>query len=133
MARIRDLEPGEVSAAFDVDTNAGGRGHLYRIENKSCRLRVAKNFFAFGSLFRAARKSSGISICADLAYAFSHRRSLRAASTCASPAGVMRPSSISFLACSRFLPDQPDLNLRGDNLCKKEMSSRGFFCPSIHP
>jgi hypothetical protein len=31
IARIRDLEPGEVSAAFDVDSNAGGRGHLYRL------------------------------------------------------------------------------------------------------
>ncbi len=31
IARIRDLEPGEVSAAFDVDSNAGGRGSLYRI------------------------------------------------------------------------------------------------------
>jgi hypothetical protein len=31
MARIRDLEPGEVSAVFDADSNAGGRGHLYRL------------------------------------------------------------------------------------------------------
>ena len=31
IARIRDLEPGEVSAAFDVDSNAGGRGSLYRL------------------------------------------------------------------------------------------------------
>lgn len=31
IARIRDLEPGEVSAAFDVDSNAGGRGSLYRV------------------------------------------------------------------------------------------------------
>jgi hypothetical protein len=32
IARIRDLEPGEVSAAFDVDSNAGGRGSLYRLD-----------------------------------------------------------------------------------------------------
>ena len=31
VARIRDLEPGEVSAIFDSDSNAGGRGHLYRL------------------------------------------------------------------------------------------------------
>lgn len=31
MARIRDLEPGEVSAVFDADANIGGRGHLYRL------------------------------------------------------------------------------------------------------
>jgi hypothetical protein len=31
IARIRDLEPGEVSAVFDVDANAGVRGSLYRL------------------------------------------------------------------------------------------------------
>jgi hypothetical protein len=31
IARIRDLEPGEVSAVFDVDSSAGGRGSLYRL------------------------------------------------------------------------------------------------------
>lgn len=31
MARIRDLDPGEVSAVFDADSNAGARGHLYRL------------------------------------------------------------------------------------------------------
>jgi hypothetical protein len=31
IARIRNLEPGEVSAAFDVDSNAGGTGSLYRL------------------------------------------------------------------------------------------------------
>ena len=31
IARIRSLEPGEVSAAFDVDSNAGGTGSLYRL------------------------------------------------------------------------------------------------------
>jgi hypothetical protein len=31
IARIRDLEPGEVSAVFDVDSNIGGRGKLYRL------------------------------------------------------------------------------------------------------
>jgi hypothetical protein len=32
IARIRDLEPGEVSAVFDVDSNAEGQGHLYRLD-----------------------------------------------------------------------------------------------------
>jgi hypothetical protein len=31
IARIRDLLPGEVSAVFDVDSSAGGRGSLYRL------------------------------------------------------------------------------------------------------
>jgi hypothetical protein len=31
IARIRGLEPGEVSAVFDVDSSAGGRGSLYRL------------------------------------------------------------------------------------------------------
>ena len=29
IVRVRDLEPGEVSAIFDVDSNSGGRGSLY--------------------------------------------------------------------------------------------------------
>jgi hypothetical protein len=43
MARIRDLEPGEVSAAFDVDSNAGGRGHLYRLSIAGSRKFLHKN------------------------------------------------------------------------------------------
>jgi hypothetical protein len=43
MARIRDLEPGEVSAAFDVDTNAGGRGHLYRLSVPGSKKFLHKN------------------------------------------------------------------------------------------
>jgi hypothetical protein len=31
IARIRGLEPGEVSAAFDADSGAGGSGSLYRL------------------------------------------------------------------------------------------------------
>jgi hypothetical protein len=31
IAQIRDLEPGEVSAAFDLDSSAGGGGSLYRL------------------------------------------------------------------------------------------------------
>jgi hypothetical protein len=31
IARIRDLEPGEVSAVFDADSSAGARGSLYRM------------------------------------------------------------------------------------------------------
>ena len=43
MARIRDLEPGEVSAVFDVDTNAGGRGHLYRLSIPGSKKFLHKN------------------------------------------------------------------------------------------
>jgi hypothetical protein len=31
IAHIRSLEPAEVSAVFDVDSNAGGNGNLYRL------------------------------------------------------------------------------------------------------
>ena len=31
IARIRDLQPGEVSAVFDADSGAGARGSLYRL------------------------------------------------------------------------------------------------------
>jgi hypothetical protein len=31
IAQIRDLDPGEVSAAFDLDSGAGGGGSLYRL------------------------------------------------------------------------------------------------------
>jgi hypothetical protein len=31
IARIRDLQPGEVSAVFDADSSAGARGSLYRM------------------------------------------------------------------------------------------------------
>lgn len=31
IARIRALEPGEVSSVFDVDSNTGARGSLYRL------------------------------------------------------------------------------------------------------
>lgn len=43
MARIRDLEPGEVSAVFDVDSNTGGRGHLYRLSIPGSRRFLHKN------------------------------------------------------------------------------------------
>jgi hypothetical protein len=43
MARIRDLEPGEVSAAFDVDSNAGGRGRLYRLSIPGSKKFLHKN------------------------------------------------------------------------------------------
>jgi hypothetical protein len=43
MARIRDLEPGEVSAVFDVDSNAGGRGRLYRLSIPGSRRFLHKN------------------------------------------------------------------------------------------
>jgi hypothetical protein len=43
MARIRDLEPGEVSAVFDVDSSAGGRGHLYRLSIPGSRKFLHKN------------------------------------------------------------------------------------------
>jgi hypothetical protein len=43
MAHIRDLEPGEVSAAFDVDSNAGGRGRLYRLSIPGSKRFLHKN------------------------------------------------------------------------------------------
>ena len=43
MARIRDLEPGEVSSAFDVDSNAGGRGRLYRLSIPGSKKFLHKN------------------------------------------------------------------------------------------
>jgi len=43
MARIRDLEPGEVSAVFDVDSSAGGRGHLYRLSIPGSKKFLHKN------------------------------------------------------------------------------------------
>lgn len=43
IARIRDLEPGEVSAVFDADANAGGRGHLYRLSIPADRKFLHKN------------------------------------------------------------------------------------------
>jgi hypothetical protein len=43
MARIRDLEPGEVSAVFDVDSSVGGRGHLYRLSVPGSRKFLHKN------------------------------------------------------------------------------------------
>jgi hypothetical protein len=43
IARIRDLEPGEVSAVFDVDSNAGGRGSLYRLNIPASKKFLRKN------------------------------------------------------------------------------------------
>jgi hypothetical protein len=43
MARIRDLEPGEVSAVFDVDSSAGGRGRLYRLSIPGSKKFLHKN------------------------------------------------------------------------------------------
>ena len=43
IARIRDLEPGETSAVFDADSNAGGRGHLYRLDIPSDKKFLHKN------------------------------------------------------------------------------------------
>jgi hypothetical protein len=43
IARIRDLEPGEVSAVFDVDSNAGGRGTLYRLSIPAAKKFLRKN------------------------------------------------------------------------------------------
>lgn len=43
IARIRDLEPGEVSAAFDEDANAGGSGSLYRLNIPASKAFMHKN------------------------------------------------------------------------------------------
>lgn len=43
IARIRDLEPGEVSAAFDVDSNVGAKGSLYRLSIPATKTFMHKN------------------------------------------------------------------------------------------
>jgi hypothetical protein len=43
IARIRALEPGEVSAVFDVDSNIGGRGNLYRLSIPAAKKFLHKN------------------------------------------------------------------------------------------
>jgi hypothetical protein len=43
IARIRDLEPGEVSAAFDTEGSAGGRGSLYRLSIPASKRFLRKN------------------------------------------------------------------------------------------
>jgi hypothetical protein len=43
IARIRALESGEVSAVFDVDTNIGGRGNLYRLSIPATKKFLHKN------------------------------------------------------------------------------------------
>jgi hypothetical protein len=43
IARIRDLEPGEVSAAFDADNGAGGAGALYRLSIPSSKTFLHRN------------------------------------------------------------------------------------------
>ena len=43
IARIRALEPGEVSAVFDVDSNIGGRGNLYRLSIPATKKFLHKN------------------------------------------------------------------------------------------
>ena len=45
IVRVRDLEPGEVSAIFDVDSNSGGRGSLYRLS-----IPAAKKFMHHNTL-----------------------------------------------------------------------------------
>jgi hypothetical protein len=43
IAQIHDLKPGEVSAVFDVDSNAGGRGNLYRLSIPASKKFVHRN------------------------------------------------------------------------------------------
>ncbi len=43
IARIRDLEPGEVSAVFDADSSVGGRGSLYRLSIPASKKFLHKN------------------------------------------------------------------------------------------
>ena len=43
IARIRDLEPGEVSAAFDVDSTSSGKGSLYRLSIPAAKRFAHKN------------------------------------------------------------------------------------------
>jgi hypothetical protein len=43
IARIRGLEPGEVSAAFEADSGAGGSGSLYRLSIPSSKRFIHRN------------------------------------------------------------------------------------------
>jgi hypothetical protein len=43
IAQIRDLEPGEASAAFDLDNSAGGGGSLYRLSIPAAKRFLHKN------------------------------------------------------------------------------------------
>jgi hypothetical protein len=43
IVRVRALEPGEVSAVFDVDSTAGGRGNLYRLSIPAAKKFLHKN------------------------------------------------------------------------------------------
>ena len=43
MARIRDLAPGEASAAFDLDSNAAGSGGLYRLSIPASKVFLHRN------------------------------------------------------------------------------------------
>jgi hypothetical protein len=43
IVRARDLEPGEVSAVFDADSNSGAKGHLYKLNIPPTRKFVHKN------------------------------------------------------------------------------------------
>src|ERR1700744_2440620 len=78
-------------------------------------------------------KSCGIVIVAEPAEALSQRPSAFAASTCANPAGAIRPSAISAVAWAEFLADPLEFDFLGGSRCKKESASSGCFCPSIHP
>jgi hypothetical protein len=48
MARIRGLAQGEVSAVFDVDSGAGGRGSLYRLSIPSTKKFMHRNTLCGG-------------------------------------------------------------------------------------
>ena len=43
VAQIRSLEPGEVSAVFDADSNASGSGNLYRLNIPAAKKFMHKN------------------------------------------------------------------------------------------
>lgn len=43
MVKATDLEPAQVSAVFDVDTNTSGKGHLYKVDIPASRKFLHKN------------------------------------------------------------------------------------------
>ena len=48
MVKAADLEPAQVSAVFDVDSNTGGKGHLYKVDIPAMKKFMHKNTLCGG-------------------------------------------------------------------------------------
>ena len=67
------------------------------------------------------------------AYAASQRPSRLAASTCATPAGLILPCSISSVALRQLTCDHLLRGPRGPKRWSQKVASLAPFCPSIQP